>query len=329
MAPGSGERGGIRRGVKGMIGQLIAAAGRCAGRVHPMSKAEQPSLFGPEGAGEDQPRVVRGVAVREVPCKSLLNRWSDGGYSFNCYTGCGHACVYCYARFMQRFHPHDEPWGRFVDVKVNAAEVLARQLRRLEPGSVFTCSACDGWQPIERRYKLTRRCCEMLLEAGFRLNVLTKSDLVLRDLELFAGREASVGVTITTPYEPQAKLWEPRASSVAARARVLREAKAAGLATSVMFGPLLPALSDTPEALRRLFAIAAEADVDRIWTDALNPRPRVWPSVQAMLRHHRPELLDLYRSVLFDRAFRARYVDGLHAEIRRAACEAGLADRLA
>lgn len=306
-----------------------SAAGAYAGRVHPMSKAEQPSLFGPEGAGEDQPHVVRGVAVREVACKSLLNRWSDGGYSFNCYTGCGHACVYCYARFMQRFHPHEEPWGRFVDVKINAAEVLARQLRRLEPGSVFTCSACDGWQPIERRYELTRRCCQMLLEAGFHLNVLTKSDLVLRDLELFAGQPVSVGVTITTPDESQASLWEPRASSVAARAQVLREAKAAGLATTVMFGPLLPALSDTPEALRKLFAIAAKADVGRIWTDALNPRPRVWPSVQAMLRHHRPELLDLYRSVLFDRAYRARYVDELHAEIRRAAREAGVADRLA
>jgi len=92
----------------------------------------------------------------------LLNRARFSDYSFNCYTGCGHGCVHCYARFMQRFHPHDEPWGTFVDVKVNALDVLRRQLRRLRPGRVFTCSACDGWQPIEAEYKLTRRACGML-----------------------------------------------------------------------------------------------------------------------------------------------------------------------
>jgi DNA repair photolyase len=82
-------------------------------------------------------------------------------YCINAYTGCSYGCVYCYARFMQRFHPHDEPWGRFVDVKVNAAEVLAREVRRLTPGPVFTCSACDGWQSVERHYGLTRRCCQL------------------------------------------------------------------------------------------------------------------------------------------------------------------------
>jgi len=84
--------------------------------------------------------------VREVVCKTILNRSSIGDYSLNCYTGCTHRCVYCYARFMQRFHPHDEPWGAFVDVKVNAVETLKRQLRRANPGEVFLSSACDGWQ---------------------------------------------------------------------------------------------------------------------------------------------------------------------------------------
>ena len=84
------------------------------------------------------------VAVRENVCKTILNRSGLSDYSLNCYTGCIHACVYCYARFMQRFHPHDEPWGRFVDVKVNAVEVLKRQLRRAERGTVFVSSAVTG-----------------------------------------------------------------------------------------------------------------------------------------------------------------------------------------
>src|ERR1039458_7036393 len=94
------------------------------------------SPAGPDG-------LLRQVIVRETVCESILNRSGLSDYSLNCYTGCTHACVYCYARFMQRFHPHDEPWGAFVDVKVNAVEVLKRQLRRAEAGTVFVSSACD------------------------------------------------------------------------------------------------------------------------------------------------------------------------------------------
>jgi DNA repair photolyase len=270
----------------------------------------------------------QGAVVREVRCRTLLNRCSIEDYSFNCYTGCEHGCGYCYARFMQRFHPHAEEWGQFVDVKVNAAEVLARQIRRLPPGDVFTCSACDGWQPVEEHYRLTRACCQLLLEAGFRLNVLTKSRLVLRDLDVFTGRNVRVGVTITTPDEHWARIWEPRASSVADRVEVLRQAKARGLATSVMFGPLLPGVSDTDDALARLFALAAEAKVDQVWTDVLNPRPRVWVSVQEVLRRHRPELLERYRGLLFNGAERRAYQRELDVRVRRAAENAGVADRV-
>ena len=294
-----------------------------------MAKERQPSLFHPTEPTDSARAVTRdGLVVREVTCKSLLNRSRNGNYSFNCYTGCGHGCVYCYARFMQRFHPHEEPWGEFVDVKVDAPDVLVRQLRRLRPGSVFTCSACDGWQRVERHYELTRRCCQLLLEAGFRLDILTKSELVLRDIDVLERGDVRLGVTITTTDETLARLWEPRASSVSARLQVLKEAKAAGLETSVMFGPLLPAVSDTPEALSELFSIAAAADVDQIWTDSLNPRPRVWPSIQTFLRRHRSDLLPMYRCVLFDRTHRERYVADLNDRIRVAAADAGLANRL-
>ncbi len=294
-----------------------------------MPRHQQPSLFKHTKSSQQGKSVsIQGAVVREVTCKSLLNHSSIGDYSFNCYTGCTNGCVYCYARFMQRFHPHDEPWGRFVDVKVNATDVLAKQLRRLTPGSVFTCSACDGWQSVEGHYKLTRRCCQMLLDAGFHLNILTKSELVLRDLDIFRGRDVRLGVTITTPNEDIARLWEPKASAVSSRLKVLKEAKAAGLETAVMFGPLLPEISDTPEVLAQLFSLAAKAGVDRIWTDTLNPRPRVWPSVQELLRQHWPKLYEHYRRLLFNRTCRAKYVDELDQRVRRAACKAGLARRL-
>ena len=269
------------------------------------------------------------MVIREVECKTVLNKSAISDYSLNCYTGCAHGCVYCYARFMQRFHPHPEPWGEFVDVKINAVEVLERQLRRAKPGDVFMSSACDGWQAIEADRRLTRRCCELLLEYGFQVNVLTKSALVLRDLDVFAGRTARIGVTLTTLDERLRQLWEPRASSVADRLRVLAEARRAGLRTAVMFGPLLPFLSDDETSLRALFGQAAELAVDTIWVDALNPRPRVWPAVSALLESKFPELHEGYRRVLFDEASRSSYVAGLRRRVTAAARRAGVSDRIA
>lgn len=281
-----------------------------------MTRWTQQSLFTPDD--QRAAAVVDGVVVRETRCRSLLNPFRYGDYSFNCYTGCANGCVYCYARFMQRFHPHDEAWGEFVDVKVNAVDALLRQLRRSPPGSVFTCSACDGWQRVERDHGLTRECCRVLLDAGFELEILTKSELVLRDLDLFAGREVRVGVTITTLDEAQARSWEPRASSVAARIRVLRAAREAGLETALMLAPLLPEIGDTPEALGRLFELAADLGVDRVWTDTLNARPRVWPAVQRFLRRERPDLVQHYERVLFHPDHRRRYRRELERRIQRA-----------
>ncbi len=295
-----------------------------------MGKASQGSLFNsPPASHAVEKRTTRGALAREVRCRSLLNRCAIDDYSFNCYVGCEHGCGYCYARFMQRFHPHAEEWGRFVDVKVNAAEVLTRQLCRWPPGQVFTCSACDGWQPIEEQYRLTRECCRLLLDAGFGLSILTKSRLVLRDLDILGGRNVRLGVTITTPAERWARIWEPGASPVADRVDVLRQAKAAGLETAVMFGPLLPGISDTDAALAELFAMAAELHVDQIWTDTLNARPRVWASVQEVLRRDCADLYERYRRILFDPACRRAYQEELTQRIGQAAAGAGLADRLA
>jgi DNA repair photolyase len=268
------------------------------------------------------------VSVRETVCKTILNRSALSDYTLNCYTGCTHRCTYCYARFMQRFHPHDEPWGAFVDVKINAVEVLKRQLRRAAPGEVFVSSACDGWQPIEAECQLTRRCCELLLERGFRLNVLTKSTLVMRDIELFRGRPVQLGITLTTLDERLRELWEPGAASIDGRCQVIEVARRAGLKTAVMFGPLLPYLSDTQASLDGLMKRAADLGIDVIWVDAMNPRPRVWPAVAQLLRAEFPELLPRYRKLLFEEASRTEYLAELRTRVDLAARRASLAERV-
>jgi DNA repair photolyase len=266
--------------------------------------------------------------IRETVCKTILNRGGLSDYSLNCYTGCTHRCVYCYARFMQRFHPHDEPWGDFVDVKVNAVETLKRQLRRAPPGSVFISSACDGWQPIEAERCLTRRCCELLLERGFRLSVLTKSELILRDFDIFRKGSVRVGITLTTLDERLRELWEPGAAGVEQRCGVIEEARRAGFETSVMFGPLLPFLSDSQTDIDALLRRAADLGVDAIWVDALNPRPRVWHAVADLLRMEFPDLLPRYQRILFNATARKEYCSELRARIDRAAKRVSLTDRV-
>ena len=220
------------------------------------------------------------------------------------------------------------PWGAFVDVKVNAIEVLKRQLRRAEPGTVFISSACDGWQPLEAQWRLTRRCCELLLERGFRLHVLTKSSLVLRDLDIFSGQPVQLGITLTTLDERLRELWEPGAASVRDRLRVIEASRRQGLETGIMFGPLLPFLSDSQEAIDLLLRQAADLGVGRIWVDGLNPRPRVWLAVAELLRTQFPKLLQSYRAILFDPSARERCLEQLRDRVSAAARRAGIAERV-
>lgn len=257
--------------------------------------------------------------IRETPCKTVLGKSGITDYSLNCYGGCTHACAYCYARFMQRFHPHEEPWGGYVDVKGNAVEVLERQLRRTPPGEVFVSSACDGWQPLEKERRLTRECCRLLVQHGFQVNALTKSALILRDLDTFEGTSAQIGITVTTLDQHLVSLWEPHASPVEDRLRILQEAHNAGLRTSVMFGPLLPFLSDDYDSIHGLLERAASLHVDQIWIDALNPRPMVWESVAALLDMHFPELHERYCRVLFSAPVRQAYLKGLRERVVLAA----------
>ena len=109
------------------------------------------------------------MIVREIECQSILTKSGIEvvDYALNPYVGCGHGCVYCYARFMKRFTGHKEEWGEFVDVKINAAEVLARQMRRAKRGNIAFGTVTDPYQPLERKYEITRACLEVLTAHDF------------------------------------------------------------------------------------------------------------------------------------------------------------------
>jgi DNA repair photolyase len=189
--------------------------------------------------------------IQEVTVRSVLSKSGIPGmkYCVNPYVGCAHACRYCYATFMKRFTGHLEPWGSFVDVKINAPEVLRRQLKRAERGTVMVSSVTDAYQPVEARYGLTRKCLEVLSLYKFPVSILTKSPLVIRDIDIISKLdEADVGLTITTDDDKTRKLFEPSAPPVAARIDALKKLHKAGINTYVFIGPLLPM---DPESLAK------------------------------------------------------------------------------
>jgi DNA repair photolyase len=189
------------------------------------------------------------LIVKKIKVKSVLTRSGIPGvdYCINPYVGCFHGCRYCYATFMKRFTGHTEAWGSFVDVKVNSPEVLQRQLQRKARGRVMISSVTDAYQPIEAKYKLTRKCLEVLLEHQFPVDILTKSPLVLRDLDLIKEfKDIEVGITVTTNDEKIRKVFEPQAPSITARINALKKLHNNGINTYAFIGPVLPM---NPEAL--------------------------------------------------------------------------------
>jgi DNA repair photolyase len=208
--------------------------------------------------------------VREVEAKSILNPSKIHDYCVNPYTGCEVGCVYCYAAlFMRRYSGHSEPWGEFVDAKVNAPALLAKQILRAKRGTIWFASVCDPYQPLEERLGLTRRCLEVLAGGDFPVEVQTKSARVRRDLDVIRRiPEAEVGFTVATEDETIARMFERRASPVGERIEVLREFKAAGVRTFAMAGPLLPG---NPERLAARLAGA----VERVIIDRMNYVPAV------------------------------------------------------
>ncbi len=202
---------------------------------------------------------------REILSRTVLTRTGIPGYDYclNPYVGCEHGCSYCYASFMKRFTGHTEPWGAFVDAKVNAPEVLRRQLRRARRGSVLVGTVTDPYQPVERTYRLTRGCLEALAERQLPVNVLTRSPLCLRDLDVFRRfEELSVGLSITTDDDATRRLFEPHAPPIPARLEALRTLRREGIATYVFVGPLLP--MDPDRLVEQIGGAAGEVLVDRL-----------------------------------------------------------------
>lgn len=203
------------------------------------------------------------MIVKEVYAKNILSKSKVSDYTINPYVGCEHGCTYCYARFMKRFTGHNEEWGSFVDVKINATSLLENEIRRKKAGKVWISGVCDPYQPLEKKYELTKCCLKILLKEAWPVTVQTKSPLVLRDLELLRKfEEIEVGFTITTADEDIRRIFEPNSPPIKQRIEALEKLHSAGVKTFAMIAPILP----KTEGL----AAQLSGKVDNVLVDRLN-----------------------------------------------------------
>ena len=203
------------------------------------------------------------MKIKEVHVKSILSPSKIYDYVVNPYIGCQHACSYCYARFMKRFTGHKEPWGDFVDVKINAPDLLSKEILKKRKGTVWVSGVCDPYQPLERKNQLTRRCLEILLKNNWPVVVQTRSPLVLRDLDIFTkSKDIEVGLSITTANDGIRKIFEPYAPPVEKRLNAVKTLHQNGIRTYVMIAPILPDAENLIQALA--------GNVDYIIIDRMN-----------------------------------------------------------
>ena len=247
---------------------------------------------------------MRGVEVIEAPAKSLLNRVNGMPFkwSINCYRGCFHQCVFCYARRTHSYLDIDgvADWGSKIYVKVNAPSVLRSELakRSWKHETVAIGTVTDPYQPLEGSFKLTRGVLEALCDYQTPAALITRSPLVVRDIDVLqqlsriAG--ASVSISIATMDEALAREIEPTVAPPRQRIRAVRMLADAGIKVNVALAPVLPQITDSPENIQSVVHAAREAGAANVWHNTLHLHDVTRDAFFGYLRERRPELLAEY-----------------------------------
>ena len=279
----------------------------------------------------DKPQLVgiarlaaEGESLREghnveyftLPAKSLLNRCVSGRqmpftWTINPYRGCEFACKYCYARYTHEFMEMRDgvDFEQKIYVKQHAANLLRHDLHRVKPGEAIALgTATDPYQPTERRYEVTRGILEEFARhRGYELGIVTKSNLIARDLDLLQEvaktNKLSVHITITTLNADLARILEPRAPRPDLRLDAVRALSQGGLRVGVSASPVLPGITDSPADLEALVRAAAEAGADHVFANPLFLKPCSAAVFLPFLEQNFPALVENYRQRYQGRSF--------------------------
>jgi DNA repair photolyase len=283
-------------------------------------------------ASEAEPiRQGHHVEYFTLTAKSLLNRCVSKRampftWTINPYRGCEFGCRYCYARYTHEFMEMRDgmEFEQKIYVKQQAAELLRRDLGKVKPDeSIALGTATDPYQPAERRHEVTRAILEELARhRGFELGIVTKSNLIVRDLELLQqiaqANKLSVHVTITTLDSDLARILEPRAPRPDLRVDAVRALAQAGLRVGISCSPVVPGITDSAKDLEALVRTASESGADYVFANPLFLKPCSAAVFLPFLEQNFPHLVDRYRQRYQDRAFLpASYTKRLSALITR------------
>jgi DNA repair photolyase len=283
-----------------------------------LSSTDSPRLVGiARLASEGESlREGRNVEYFTLPAKSLLNRCVSRRampftWTINPYRGCEFGCRYCYARYTHEFMEMRDgmEFEQKIYVKQHAAALLHHELRRVKPDEAIAFgTATDPYQPAERRYEVTREIlAEFARHRRFELGIVTKSNLVVRDLDLLLevarSNQLSVHVTITTLNTNLARILEPRAPRPDLRMDAVRTLSAAGLRVGVSCSPVVPGITDAPADLEEVIRAAAEAGADYVFANPLFLKPCSAAVFLPFLEQNFPHLAENYRQRYHDRAF--------------------------
>lgn len=256
------------------------------------------------------------MEIKELHVKSVMTKSNlpVSDYSVNPYVGCSHACKYCYASFMKRFTNHPEPWGEFIDVKywpeIKHPEKYAGK-------EAFLGSVTDCYQPCESKYGRTRALLEQLQGSGISISIATKSDLVLRDLDLIKTfPNARVSFSINTLDEAFRREMD-RGVSIERRLAAMKQFYDAGVQTTCFISPIFPGITD-PMAIIDV----AKDRCNLVWLENLNLRGDYRVRILDWIHEKHPELDDLYREIYSDKS--RAYWTLLDAEMREYTAREGM-----
>lgn len=279
---------------------------------------EKPRLIGIARLAAEGESIREGHDVEyfTLPSKSLLNkcvskREMPFTWTINPYRGCEFGCRYCYARYTHEFMEMRDgmEFEQKIYVKQHAADLLRHELKRVKPDeSIALGTATDPYQPAERRYEVTRGILqEFGRRRGFELGIVTKSNLVARDLEILKEvarcNKLSVHVTITTLHTDLARILEPRAPRPDLRVDAVRVLAQAGVRVGISCSPVIPGITDSPKDLEDVVRTAAAAGADYVFANPLFLKPCSAAVFLPFLQQNFPDLAESYRQRYQDRAF--------------------------
>jgi DNA repair photolyase len=235
------------------------------------------------------------MKIKKTKAKSIIVKTNlpEGDFVINPYVGCMHGCKYCYARFMKRFTGHTEPWGSFVDIKINAPDLIPEGTNRYKKKSITISSVTDPYQPIERKYKITRKILERLVPLQPNLNLITKSDLVVRDIDLFKQfKNCMVALSFSITDEKLRKQVELLSSPAKQKINALKELYKAKISTALFVSPIFPQITDWEKIINQ-----TKSFVDEYWFENLNLYTSIKGEIFRFLMKNTPELVEKYKEI--------------------------------